>query len=84
MTQPLPGLELKLPFAGLIDVDEWRQRQHKRLMELHAERAKSESKLANERFVSNAPEAVVAEERRRLEQAEELIRGVEASLAKLA
>jgi valyl-tRNA synthetase len=84
LTQPLPGLELKLPFAGLIDVDEWRQRQHKRLMELHAERAKSESKLANERFVSNAPEAVVAEERRRLEQAEELIRGVEASLAKLA
>ena len=83
LSQPLPDLDLKLPFEGLIDVNEWRQRQQKRLAQLDADRAKGEKKLANERFVANAPEAVVAEERRRLEEAEALIAGIEASLAKL-
>jgi valyl-tRNA synthetase len=83
LTQPLPGLELRLPFAGLIDVDEWRQRQEKRLAQLRKDRDKSAKKLANERFVANAPEAVVAEERRRLEEAEALIAGVEASVERL-
>jgi valyl-tRNA synthetase len=81
LSQVVPEIELKLPLAGLVDLAEWRARQEKRLAELRANRAKSEKKLANPKFVENAPEAVVAEERRRLAEAEALIRGLEASLA---
>lgn len=83
LSQVVPELELKLPLEGLIDVAEWRARQEKRLAELRADRAKSEKKLANAKFVQNAPEAVVAEERRRLAEAEAVIKGLEASLAGL-
>ena len=29
LSQVVPGLELQLPFEGLVDVGEWRQRQEK-------------------------------------------------------
>ncbi len=83
LSQSLPGLELRLPFEGLIDVDEWRARQRKRLDEVRNDQAKSAKKLANVRFVANAPSAVVEEERRRLAEADGLIAGIEASLRQL-
>ena len=83
LSQIVPELELRLPFEGLIDVDEWRARQEKRLAELVKNKQVSERKLSNEKFVSNAPEAVVNEERRRLTETEELIEGIKKSLANL-
>ena len=83
LSQVIPGTELKLPFEGLVDVDEWRQRQEKRLAELEKNVQKSEKKLGNTKFVENAPDEVVAEERRRLEEAKSLIEGVKGSLAQL-
>ncbi len=83
LSQVVPGIELKLPFEGLVDVDEWRQRQEKRLAELEKNAQKSEKKLSNAKFVENAPDEVVAEERRRLEEAKSLIEGVKGSLAQL-
>ncbi len=83
LSQVVPGIKLKLPFEGLVDVDEWRQRQEKRLAELEKNAQKSEKKLGNAKFVENAPDEVVAEERRRLEEAKALIEGVKGSLAQL-
>ncbi len=83
LSQLAPGLELKLPFAGLIDPEEWRSRQEKRLADLRKNLSTSEKKLSNERFVQNAPAEVVAEERRRLGEAQGLIVGIERGLKQL-
>ncbi len=83
LTQVVPGLELRLPFAGLVDEAEWRSKQERRLDKLKADRQRSERKLANERFTANAPAEVVEEERRRLAEANDLITRVEAALAQL-
>jgi valyl-tRNA synthetase len=83
LTQPLTGLELRLPLAGLVDVEEWRARQAKRLSELSSDAERSRRKLANQGFLAKAPEAVVEEEKRRLEEAEGLIEGLRASLERL-
>ena len=84
LSQHVPDIELKLPFEGLIDVDEWKARQEKRLGELQKNLSISEKKLGNEKFVANAPAEVVEEERRRAAEAKELIKGLEASLAQLS
>ena len=55
LSQPLPDLELKLPLTGLVDIDEWRARQEKRLQELQKSLATSKKKLSNDKFVQNAP-----------------------------
>jgi valyl-tRNA synthetase len=83
LRQVLADVELRLPLEGLVDVAAWRARQEKRLADLRKELGKSAKKLANDKFVANAPEAVVAEERRRLQEAETLIQGIERSLAQL-
>ncbi|MBA2668734.1 MAG: valine--tRNA ligase [Trueperaceae bacterium] len=83
LVQPLPSVTLTLPFDGLVDVDEWRARQAKRLAEADAERTKSAKKLANDRFVTSAPEAVVAEERRRLAEGEALVAAMTSSLERV-
>ncbi len=83
LSQIVPDIELKLPFAGLIDVNEWKARQEKRIKDLQKNVETSERKLSNEKFVSSAPVAVVEEERRRLAEARELIIGIQLSLAKL-
>ena len=84
LSQMVPDLELKLPLEGLVDIAEWRARQEKRLKDLQNDRDKSAKKLANAKFVQNAPAEVVAEEKRRLAEAEGLIAGLEASLSQLA
>ncbi len=83
LSQPLPDLDMKLPLTGLVDIDEWRARQEKRLQELQKSLATSKKKLSNDKFVQNAPAAVVEEERRRVAEAEDLIEGLNSSLAQL-
>jgi valyl-tRNA synthetase len=84
LSQVVPDIELKLPFAGLIDVNEWKARQEKRLKELQKTLETSERKLGNEKFVSSAPPVVVEEERRRLTESKEVIAGIQSSLSKLS
>jgi valyl-tRNA synthetase len=81
LSQLVPEIELKLPFAGLIDVNEWRARQEKRLKELQKTLETSERKLANEKFVQGAPAAVVEEERKRFTESKALIEGIQRSLS---
>ncbi len=80
----LPDAELRLPLAGQVDVASYAARQRARLEKARAEAERSRQKLANERFVRGAPAEVVAEERRRLEEAEALAGRLEALLAELA
>ncbi|WP_022942633.1 valine--tRNA ligase [Psychromonas hadalis] len=56
-------LELLIPMAGLIDVDAELTRLSKQLEKAQKELGKISGKLSNERFVSNAPEAVITKER---------------------
>jgi len=59
-------LKVLIPLKGLVDVDEELARLNRQLQKEKAELKKSEGKLGNSRFVDNAPEAVVAQERERL------------------
>ncbi|WHA08628.1 valine--tRNA ligase [Enterococcus montenegrensis] len=63
MSAVLTGAKIYLPLTGLINIDEELQRLEKELSKWNNEVKRVQGKLANERFVSNAPEAVVAEER---------------------
>jgi valyl-tRNA synthetase len=60
---PLTGAELLVPLAGVVDLDEERERLRRELAKATAERERAERKLANAGFVAKAPEAVVAAER---------------------
>lgn len=59
-------LKLFVPLEGLVDLDAERTRLDKEIKRVGGEKAKSENKLASETFVSNAPAAVVEQERQRL------------------
>jgi valyl-tRNA synthetase len=83
LAQPIDDLVLRLPLAGLVDVEVWQAKQRKRLAAQRAEAQRSRGKLGNERFVAGAPAEVVAEERRRLAEAERLIAAIETSLAQV-
>jgi valyl-tRNA synthetase len=74
---------LILPLAGLFDSTAERLNLEKQRDQAQAEVARLEGQLANERFTSNAPAAVVAEVRERLEAARARLTGVEARLTEL-
>ena len=59
-------LKILIPLKGLVDVEEELSRLTKQLARENADLQKSEGKLGNSRFVENAPEAVVEQERERL------------------
>ncbi|MEQ7229584.1 valine--tRNA ligase [Enterococcus avium] len=63
MSAVLTGAEIYLPLAGLINIEEEIKRLEKELAKWNGEVKRIQGKLANERFVANAPENVVAEER---------------------
>jgi valyl-tRNA synthetase len=59
-------LKILLPLKGLVDVEEELSRLRRQLEREQGDLRKSEAKLGNSRFVDNAPEAVVEQERERL------------------
>jgi len=63
MSAVVTGAELFLPLEGLLNIDEEIARLAKELKKWQSEVKLVQGKLANERFVSNAPESVVEEER---------------------
>ncbi|MDE9456783.1 valine--tRNA ligase [Xenorhabdus bovienii] len=66
VTKLINGTEILIPMAGLIDKDVELARLDKEIEKLDKEINAIEAKLANDGFVSRAPEAVVAKERERL------------------
>lgn len=63
MSAVVTGAQIFLPLQGLIDIDAEKARLEKELEKWSKEVKLVQGKLSNERFVSKAPEAVVAEER---------------------
>jgi len=72
-----------LPLAQVIDIAAERGRLEKELGKIQAEAAKLEKKLGNEQFLAKAPEAVVAEQRERLEAARAAADKLAAALERL-
>ncbi|KRN88980.1 valine--tRNA ligase [Ligilactobacillus ceti] len=66
MTAVITGAEVYLPLADLIDLNDEVARLEKEVAKLQGEVTRCEKKLGNERFVANAPEAVVAQEKAKL------------------
>ncbi|HEX6910280.1 MAG TPA: valine--tRNA ligase [Longimicrobium sp.] len=60
------GTEVFIPLAGVIDLDRERARLREEITRIDGQIAGGEKKLANESFVSRAPENVVAFEREKL------------------
>ncbi len=60
---------LILPIADIIDLDEERKRLTKVIGKLDADIQKIDAKLGNEKFVKNAPEEVIEEQKSRKEEA---------------
>lgn len=61
------SLEIHVPLAGHIDLDAEITRLDKELQKLRKTITRSEDKLNNPKFVQNAPQSVVEEERQRLQ-----------------
>lgn len=63
LTGIITGAEVYIPMGELVDLDEEKGRLTKEISRLEQEVQRSTKKLGNERFVANAPAAVVAAER---------------------
>ncbi|NNC63597.1 MAG: valine--tRNA ligase [Gammaproteobacteria bacterium] len=72
-----------VPLADLIDVEAERARLGKQRQRIEQDLAKAESKLGNERFVANAPEAVVQKERDRAADLTNQLKSLEQQLSRL-
>ncbi|MBR4056930.1 MAG: valine--tRNA ligase [Oscillospiraceae bacterium] len=72
-----------MPMAELVDLEKERARLEKELAKAEKDLAGQDAKLANEKFVSRAPENVVNAEREKKAKLEALIGNLKESLAKL-
>ena len=75
--------EFAVPLGSMIDIDAEIEKQEKELNHLEGFLQGVMKKLSNERFVANAPEAVVAMERKKQSDAEGKIAALKESLAAL-
>ena len=82
-TALLGDMRLLVPMKGLIDVDAERTRLDKQMEKVCAELSKAKGKLGNEKFVNNAPAAVVTQERERVAEFEKTISQLTEQLQKL-
>ena len=73
-----------IPLAGLIDVAAEQDRLRKSLDKCEQDHGKLAGRLANEKFVANAPEQVVQKERGKLAELDSRMRELSAQLEKLS
>ena len=69
-------MDIGLPLAGILDFGAEKARLEKEINAIEGEVKKIASKLANEGFLAKAPEAVVLENRRRLEEEQTRLNGL--------
>jgi len=76
-------VEILLPLAGLINVEEEEKRLTKEIAKVQKDVDMFSKKLANEKFVANAPAAVLEKDRGKLAAAQEKLTVLQASLEKI-
>jgi len=79
----VPGIEIYLPLAGMIDIDKETERLHREEENLMQEVERARGKLSNEGFVTKAPAHVVQKQRDRLDEYEEQLAKIRARIAQL-
>ena len=79
----IDGLDIALPLADILDLDAEAARLNKEIAAVAGEIEKIARKLDNPGFLAKAPEEVVAENRRRLEEENTRKAGLEAALNRL-
>ena len=77
------GLEIGLPLADILDLDAEAARLKKEISATHAEIDKISKKLDNPGFIAKAPEQVIAENKRRLDEEKTRLAGLAAALDRL-
>ena len=77
-------MQILIPMAGLIDIAAERERLNKEIDYNKGFIVKLEGKLANENFVSRAPEKVVAMERQKLSETQSKLNSLSEQLEKLS
>lgn len=82
-TAVIKGAELFLPLEGLVNVEEEINRLEKELEKWTSEINRAKGKLKNEKFVANAPEALVQAERDKQTEYEKRYTAVEEQIEKL-
>jgi valyl-tRNA synthetase len=82
-TAVLADGRVALPLAGLFDLEAERSRLSRQIDELEAEAGRLEARLADERFRTRAPAAVVRQEEERLASARSRLEGLRARLGEL-
>lgn len=79
----IPQAAIYMPFAELVDISKEIQRLEKEEERLSKELARVNGMLSNERFVSKAPEAKIAEEKEKLQKYTQMMEQVKERLAQL-
>ncbi len=79
----IPGATLYIPFAELVDIAQEIERLEKEQKRLQGELARVNGMLSNEKFVSKAPEAKIAEEKEKLAKYTQMMEQVVSRLEQL-
>jgi len=77
-------VEILLPLAGLINVEEEEKRLTKEIAKVEKDVAMFSKKLSNEKFVANAPAAVLEKDRGKLAAAQDKLLVLQASMEKIS
>lgn len=77
------GIEIFVPLEGLVDTEKEQARLEKEIANLEGYIKGLDSKLSNDNFVKNAPEAVVAGEKAKLEEAKNKVDKLKEQLGNL-
>ncbi|MCC6964417.1 MAG: valine--tRNA ligase [candidate division Zixibacteria bacterium] len=79
----IPGVEIYVPLAGLIDIETERKRLQKELENVTGLLEKTRLKLANRDFVEQAPKPVVEQQQAKRREYEEIVEKINANLEQL-
>ncbi|MBQ8662659.1 MAG: valine--tRNA ligase, partial [Eubacterium sp.] len=79
----IPNAVVYVPLEDLVDMEKEKERLTKEKEKLEKEVARSNGMLSNEKFLSKAPEAKVAEEKAKLEKYKQMLADVEERLAQI-
>lgn len=82
-TAVIPGAQIFVPLADIVDLDEELAKMEKEAKRLEGEVMRASKKLSNERFVKNAPEAVIAKEKEKQADYESQLEAVKARMQEL-